>query len=455
MRKLVVISGDLYVRGFLETGALSEIDDESTFFVAGAGMRQAGELERHPRFCGFVDVPEDRENAYSELRILLIAANRRRSKTSKIRLSEMRAPTRLILSIKTLPGIRQLVIRRLFRRIGQNENLRAVVDEINPDIVIAPTYGADPLALDAVRLCGEMNLTSLLLVIGWDNLSSKATFSIAPSYLGVWGDQSVKHAQVIHRIEPERVFPIGVPTFDHYFSFDVAASERPYPFRYAVFAGAMSGCDELTPLKMLEEEIERSGVSDFKIVYRPHPWRAPRPVDDTFHEERFKHVVLDLQVRDQYLKSATANVQNAPASFLPSLDYYPALIGNSEFVITPLSTMMVEAGIFDRRVLVIAYDDGMHELPPSKAFEFEHFRGSESVDGFELCRSISDFVSLFHGMREASPIPRHHIRNQMRQWLYFDDRSYAERVRDLVDEITGRTTSSALSGRDSGRGIWL
>lgn len=438
MRKLMLISGDLFVRSFIETGAFDEIDDDETYFVAAEGMRQTEKLESHPRFRGFVPVPKEREDAYFAMRLLMMAAYRHRSKTCRIKSKDAGRLTKLILRTQALPGLRQWTVKRILKPIGQNEALRAVFEDLKPDIVIAPASGTDTLALDGVRLCDELGIPSLLLVNGWDNISSKSTYSVAPKYLGVWGEQSVGHAEKIHRIPRERVFPIGVPTFDHYFDFDAAASEPPYPFRYALLAGSALPFDELTPLKLLEEQIERSGRDDLKIVYRPHPWRFPRVVDDVFHEQEFKHVVLDRQVRDQYLATIAAKSQNNPASFLPSLDYYPSLIGNAELVITPLSTMLVEAGIFDRRVLVIAYDDKIHPVPPSTVFHFDHFRGTESVDGFELCWSVNTLATMFERMLELPPIERHGVRNQLRQWLFFDERSYSERLRDLVDEIGRR-----------------
>jgi hypothetical protein len=131
------------------------------------------------------------------------------------------------------------------------------------------------------------------------------------------------------------------------------------------------------------------------------------------------------------------------------LDYYPALIENAEFVVCPLSTMMLEAAIFRRRVLVIAYHDGVHPTSPGVAIRYLHFDGVDRVDTFEVCRELDDLGPLFGRLAREKRPPARPPKEQIDYYVYHDERSYSERLRELVDEI-GRREGASGAPDDAG-----
>lgn len=147
--------------------------------------------------------------------------------------------------------------------------------------------------------------------------------------------------------------------------------------------------------------------------------------------------MIDPQVRDLYEQSFTEYRRRAPRlnPRYPPLDYYPGLLENAAFTICPLSTMIVESAIFERRVLVIAYDDGLHRESPAVVVNFDHFEGIDRVDGFELCRTADDLPRHFVDFATRDVRPRTPLRQQMRWWLHHDERTYAERLARLVREL--------------------
>jgi hypothetical protein len=147
-------------------------------------------------------------------------------------------------------------------------------------------------------------------------------------------------------------------------------------------------------------------------------------------------------VRDAY--HAQRGLSKGRSYPLP-LDYYPSLLGNAEFVICPLSTLMLEAAIFGRRVLVIAYHDGVHGSSPGVAIDYLHFEGVDRVDTFDVCRRAEELVPTFVRMARDPASSRQPPKEQMDQWVYHDERSFAERLADLVTEIEHRSGSAPIS----------
>jgi hypothetical protein len=441
MRKLVIIASDHYVRQFLDSGALSGIDDGDLYFVASrsgvASEEVRGRLESLPGYVGDVEDPRPRaEGPYAHLRMVLLAGLRRRSRTMRAKFRLWPRRQRIVYGLLALPFLRGLVRRLAFRRAGLHPGLARIFDSLRPELVIAPTGGQDSLVWDALRLARAQGVQSLCLIHNWDNLSSKGAFPVRPDRLAVWGPQSVDFAERIHRFPREDVTSLGAPSLDPYFHMARGATRAPFEFPYVLFAGCYGRFDERRPLELLDSELARSD-SNLKIVYRPHPHRHPRAIPDRVDENELPSVVIDPQVRDAYFQTFAReySADGRPAERLrpvfPSLDYYPALLENARFVVCPLSTMIVEAAIFDRRVLVIAYDDGIHPDSPARVVNYDHFGGIDRIEGFDLVTSEEEMLAAFRRLI-ADPEPIRPLRDQLGWWLHHDERPYSERLLEVV-----------------------
>jgi hypothetical protein len=439
MRKLVVIGHQDYVRNLVAAGAFDDLEDGETWYVSRP-LEDTEALAARPGWLGEIGETGERREAYGEVRRLIHAALRFRSRTARIKLNVQSPKRRRRTKLRALPGVRHVILRRLFRRFPPNPELMSLAREVRPELIVAPSGGTDALVIDAVRVGRELGVPTLVVIYNWDNLSSKSAFPVKPDYLGVVGRQSVDHAWRIHRIRPERVGLLGGPYIDHYFRHEAGSTESPFPFRYVLFAGCYLPFDELSALERLEAEIEQRGL-DLKVVYRPHPNRRDRRTPDFVDESRFKHVVIDPQVRDAYLARFSEREGKGGVGRLPPLDYYPALLENAEFVVCPLSTMIIESAIFERRVLVIAYHDGQHRSSPGVAVDYLHFEGVDEIDGFEVVRDIDELAPVFSEMAAGERVPASSLRAQVDRWIHWDERSYSRRLADWVDEIGRREDS--------------
>lgn len=401
MRILVLISSDLYVRSFVRSGAFDELAaSHELLWVSQEGLTSEPEIADRQGFVGTISIEPERTTTYDLLRVIYMTRHRDRARSMAIRLADMPPLGRLKVGLLSLPGVSSVVRAWARRRLGPNRDLQRVLKETAPDLVIAPTAGTDPAVHDLVDEAAALEIPSLLLFNGWDNLSSKTWFTRLPDFIGVWGDQSVDHAVTIHGFDRTRVCPLGVPTFRQHFELAGTEMASPYPFRYVLFAGCALPFDERTALAALDDALERSHTDDIRIVYRPHPWRLPRVVDDAVQEDEFRHLTIDAQVRAQYLSAIERSRAIGPDEFLPQLDYYPALLSNAELVVCPLSTMVVESAILERPVLVIAYDDGAHPLSPSVVAESDHFEGIDEIDGFEVVHRLEELGPTLTTMLE-------------------------------------------------------
>lgn len=322
-----------------------------------------------------------------------------------------------------------------------NRQVDALLARIRPGLVILPSNAFGPILNDLLRLRKKHGYRLLVLVDNWDNLSSKSIFLYPLDYIGVWGEQGVKQAQRIHEIPREKIFKLGTPRFDHYFEALAGvekgiAPQSPYPFDYVLFVGCAIAFDETTALIILDQachEWNQQNGSNLKVVYRPHPLRQPRKREHRFEKQKFRNVVLDRQIREQREIEGTIRTRSQPP-----LDYYPPLLANARLVIGPLTTMLLEAAIFRRRILALVYDDGAHLTSPHNALKnFPHFEGFLDTPGVTAVATMGglsgSFISALGQTESASVLTNHE--NALAEYLHRDRFTYRERLLAALREI--------------------
>jgi hypothetical protein len=97
---------------------------------------------------------------------------------------------------------------------------------------------------------------------------------------------------------------------------------------------------------------------------------------------------------------------------------------------------VLESAIFERRVVVIAYHDGIHKDSPGVVVNYDHFAGMDGIEGFEMCTRQDDLVPLFLQLARDPGSPARSMRAQVKPWIFHDDRPYSERLQEFVDEIS-------------------
>lgn len=442
------IENEMYVRNFLSSGAFDRLLSRHSVKLSASEAVSPAALEPWAHVCteGYRRESSNRGRVFA-FNKLSIRRFRERSSTFeiKVRTGLPFGPYSLRERIKAAPAVYdRYVAPSLLQRLADNATLESVIAAESPRLAIFVITGVESTGYELIKLSRRHGFRTLFLVNGWDNLSSKTVFGALPDHLGVWGEQAVDDAVSIHGMPRERCHKLGCARYEAYFG-DRSRFQSPFEFRYALFAGATTPCDELTPLKAIDAELERQGVADLKIVYRPHPWRDPRKCDDLFRPDEFRHTLLDPQVERDYYGNKRDGLESVSSSAMPTLDYYPRLLNNASFVVSPMSSMSLEAALFDVPSIVLAADDGIHPLPCSLIARFRHFQGARDVPGWKFVDDLQQLpVRLIELERETRcdrPGRRRYapgLSRAMRSYLFDDGRSYGDRLLDAAERILAR-----------------
>ena len=327
------------------------------------------------------------------------------------------------------------------KRFKLNKSLEKYIENIKPDLILFPSSAYDPIGYDILEIGYKRMVKTIFLIDNWDNLSSKTIFLRKPDFITVWGRQTLEHALNIHGFKEKQIITIGTPRFNTYYKALNNLPKSQIKGKYVLFLGVGLEMDEIGALRELDEEIEENKdiYGDLKIIYRPHPWRHGR---NDFNESDFKHVELDIQMKENYLRKKEQDKLSkgifVPMDFQPELDYYPAILGNALFVVASITTMSLEALIMNKKVLLIVYDDKSELFTnPKIVYQYhEHFRGLEKLKGLIFCKEKSKLRQQFR----ENYLKMHNngfkpVKTDLSYFLFNDDRKYEERLIDAIEHV--------------------
>ena len=300
------------------------------------------------------------------------------------------------------------------------------------DLLLYPSSAYEPELIDIVNAARRFKVKSLMLVDNWDNLSSKTVISHKPDFIATWGDQSSTHAVEIQGFPRDRCFNLGTPRIDPYFFHKPFDADASLEFQYILVVGSSAPYDEAGLIYKLDDEVSQNPniYGEVKILFRPHPLRTSL---DRVALENLKSTLLDTSVQKYYLRAGNQNLDRIP---LPPLDGYHQLIGNASIVVSGITSMMIEASIFNKKCLVMGFDEASNITNPAMMLSvYPHFQGIENLPNLKVCRdqeSLIQEVRLhFQGITRLKDFSK----EELSYFIYSDSKPYPERLLLLVESL--------------------
>ena len=264
-----------------------------------------------------------------------------------------------------------------------NNNLKSKVAFFMPDLVLKPSNAHSKIEFDLCELSRIYKFKNYFIIDNWDNLSSKTLFVKKPNYLGVWGNQTKKHAQIIQDIKKENIDVIGSARYESFYKSKHKKNQNKN--KYILFLGTSWAWNEEAVLDALDIEISfiKKEYENLEIIYRPHPLRQQKTAID---KKRWKNIFYDKQINKKYFSSR----------IMPNLNYYPKLLSEAIFIIGGLTTMLLESAIFRKKYLAICFDDGKSFLNQKMAINyFPHLENIQKIDSIKLIHNQSQLIDEF------------------------------------------------------------
>jgi hypothetical protein len=261
--------------------------------------------------------------------------------------------------------------RTLWRWVGEpaaertNPATAALIDEWRPDVVVS-THLSQNYGRGLIAAARRRGIPTVGNVNSWDNVWKG--LKIRPDIVTCWSSNNRDEVCKLAAYRPDEVEIIGAPAFDPYFADDANWTRdelcarlgldpaRPF-LLFATLGQFTQQIDETNMAEVLLRALDdgrlnaKSGTPKPQIVLRMHPWSR---------EAYFRPL---LQHPDVFMSRYEG--------YFPGLGWSPTrdetiLAGNlmrhAGAVISPGSTMCIEAAIFDTPTIVPVFNEYMPEV---------------------------------------------------------------------------------------------
>ncbi len=350
------------------------------------------------------------------------------------------------------PEVYEAHRQRVMQEMGLHPEMLALTLRERPDFFVLPSALLDYATDDVLQLADALSIPTLMLVAGWDNLSSKGLINHQPAMMGVWGQQSKEHAVAVQNADPARVHVVGAPHYEYFRHpppIDRAAlcAEWGVPDdrTLVLLAGTFRTFDETELLIELEEAIAAGELPPLHVIYRPHPWRTRRTSEADFFASDWKHVTMDPQMTDAYRQARSKIAATGSRGFFFRMNHLARLYQLVEAVICPMSTVLLEALLFKLPIMAVAFSDGKHRWSADKTAQMMHFQEFYELPHLITCRAREDFLP---GVRQLlAQIGDDSIwaarRDRLDYFIHRDEQPYADKVAALVETMLARSSPPA------------
>ena len=330
----------------------------------------------------------------------------------------------------------------MLARIGENHEMSRILDGERPDVILHPTVLEGLFVSDLVQWGKKHRVPTVFIMNAWDNPSVKAMTVGYPDRLVVWGEQSRQHAIHYMGVPPEKIACLGAAQFDLYHNPPkVSPSEYrrrlgvPDHWKILLYAGSSKGLNEVRHLTALEQAIEQGRIKNCLVLYRPHPWRAYPPGEADFFSLNWKHVVFDPTMEACYRRS-----RHGDKMHIELADYEDTHVTLSavDAVVSPLSTILLEAALHGKPVAVYLPDEDMC----TNTFLFTVANLVHFKDFFERvecikCERPEDLVKDCEQLLRLSDDPgiRERLQKQCAYFVEPSDQPYVDRLNTLIHSL--------------------
>ena len=190
---------------------------------------------------------------------------------------------RWLLKRKTVPQL----LRLLENKVPAAKTVIADLRQEAPDVLVAsPANMRFAEETEYLKAAKQLRIPTAVLVLSWDNLSTKGLLHTYPNLLLAWNHAHASEATRYHGILQECVLVTGAPFFDKWFEGRIVATDRGNfcrnvgleenrPFVLYLGSSANIARDETWLVSDLVEALDNSNrLRGANILARPHPANA-------------------------------------------------------------------------------------------------------------------------------------------------------------------------------------
>lgn len=311
--------------------------------------------------------------------------------------------------------------------------------KINPIQLIFSTDVQEEMDFAVVNTARRLKIKTVGMIRSWDNLSSRFVLFV-PDILAVWNPYIHKLAVNMQHIPARIVKIVGVPQYDWFSKKEVLLSRDNFLKSLGIFSdakiilyagiGTHLAPHEAEVAEILDHAITYGKIKDkVRIIFRPHPGFPA----DKEEISSLQNIIFDSSV---FIRSCPDDMDwekddGAMAHLVNSLYH-------ADLILTTASTMTIDAVVFDKPVVCIAFDGYQRDPVTSyliqSHYEQRHYKDLAKTGGFKVARNPEELVNYINEYLGNPGLDREGRKKIFEEFIWRLDGKSSERLSWVIKD---------------------
>lgn len=301
-----------------------------------------------------------------------------------------------VLNKKGRNGLRQRLWEKMERPviIQKSQWELNIIEQESPDLVIS-THLSQLYGRGLIAVAQSKKIPTLGLLMSWDNVWKG--LKSRPDMVACWSENNKDEIMRMEGYADKNVQVTGAPGFDAYFAEDAQwtreffcsqlglDSDKPI-IMYATLGQFAQQVDETNTLEVLLRNIDSGNLSKHtQVIVRMHPWSR-----DGYFKHLLDHPNVTLSRYWNYVPGLTWTPTREETILAGNL------LKHANVIVSPGSTMCIEAAIFDTPIVVPVFNEYMPDFFDQYFEETwlkKHFSKLYINNWLPVVRNEEDYIS--------------------------------------------------------------
>ena len=314
-------------------------------------------------------------------------------------------------------------------KICKNCGLSEVAVQQSPDVIVILMQRQAGFVVASIDAGTRAGIPTLLIPVKWDNASSKSPLVKKPTRMLVYNQQLVEVCSRMHKMPATSIIAIG--SVEVGTKKTIVATSQP---KNLVLIGSTADSSSSAPwLNCVSEALSRISqpTNQIKTIWRPYPTGDSNSLN--FMNE-FVKAHSQIELDDDIKRGMSHRAQSISFDDVSSAYFrYCDLLNSAVVVVSEGTSAIVDSRARGVPVILPAFKkDAVISSQWCNLSGYEHLRGLRTTTGVfiaedenELERLLIDFLTN----------PRRIEPDNSGENIFVDERSYAQRLLDAVDEV--------------------
>ena len=317
-------------------------------------------------------------------------------------------------------------------KICKNCGLSEVAVQQSPDVIVILMQRQAGFVVASIDAGTRAGIPTLLIPVKWDNASSKSPLVKKPTRMLVYNQQLVEVCSRMHKMPATSIIAIG--SVEVGAKKTIVATSQP---KNLVLIGSTADSSSSAPwLNCVSEALSRISqpTNQIKTIWRPYPTGDSNSLN--FMNE-FVKAHSQIELDDDIKRGMSHRAQSISFDDVSSAYFrYCDLLNSAVVVVSEGTSAIVDSRARGVPVILPAFKkDAVISSQWCNLSGYEHLRGLRTTTGVfiaedenELERLLIDFLTN----------PRRIEPDNSGENIFVDERSYAQRLLDAVDEVLAK-----------------